>query len=324
VRPAVSGFVEKVCFKAGDEVKKGDVLFELDSRAAQLTVEKAVAELELAEAKKTQADKDIERVRKLFERNVVSTEEVDRVTGQAAPAKAAVKLAKIEVARAKLELAATKVTAPMSGHVGRPLVEPGTLVFRGSDRATLLTTVTVLDPINLTFDMDERTFLDYQRLQREKKAKGAGSSLRLRLGTENDFGHEATLESFDSQLNAATGTMRVHGSIPNPDQRLPPGMFIRVRMTLGPPRAVLVVPEDAVLSDQGKKYVLVVNDRNLAERRAVTLGPTDNGMRIIEKGLRDEDWLIIADFAGIHPGEAVAPKKKTSPKRRDSDRDQNH
>jgi RND family efflux transporter MFP subunit len=314
VRPAVGGFVQKVCFKAGAEVKKGDVLFELDSRASQLALDKAEAELALAEAKKKQSDADLKRARKLLEARI-AREEFDTITERAATAEAEVKKAKVEVARARLELEATKVTAPMSGQVGRPLVEPGTLVFRGQDRATLLTTVTSLDPIGLTFDMDERSFLTYQRLLREKQVKGAGSSLRMGLAGEKGSPHEGTLDSFEDRFSPQTGTVRVRGIFPNPGQLLLPGMRARVRMTLGPPRAVLEVPEEAILSDQGMKYVLVVNDRNVTERRAVTLGLTDNGMRIVEKGLGAEDWVVIAGLNGIHPGDSVEPRKKATPAR---------
>lgn len=321
VRPAVSGFVLKVCFKAGAEVKKGDVLFELDSRAAQLTVDKAEAELELAEAKKKEIDIDRQNARVLLQQKVASSQEFDKVTARAVAAEAAVKVAKIEIARARLELEATKVTSPMSGHAGRPLVEAGTLVFRGQDRATLLTTVTALDPIRLTFDMDERSFLNYQRLLREKKVKGADNSLRIRLAAEEEFAHEATLESLEDHVSPETGTVRVHGSFPNTGLLLRPGMFVRVRMTLGPSRAVLEIPDEALLSDQGKKYVFVVNERNIIQRREVTLGPADNDMRIIEKGLREDDWVVITGLANIRPGDPVAPRKKSSPKDSDPGRD---
>ncbi|HZV06097.1 MAG TPA: efflux RND transporter periplasmic adaptor subunit [Gemmataceae bacterium] len=310
VRPTVSGIVLKVCFKAGAEVKEEDVLFELDARLLRLALDKAEAELALAEAKKKQSDGEMKRARAL---NTVSPEDLDKVTERAATAEAALKLAKIEVIRARLELDATKVKAPMAGRVGRSLVEPGTLVFRGQDRATLLTTVTALDPIKLAFDMDERSFLDYQRLLREKKVKGAGSSLRMRLAAEEEFAHEGKLESLEDHISADAGTVRVHGSFPNPGGWLLPGMFVRVRMTLGPPRAVLEVPEEAILSDQGRKYVLVVNDRNVAERRAITPGPIDNGMRIIEKGLHAEDWVVIVGHVGIRPGDSVEPRRKASP-----------
>jgi RND family efflux transporter MFP subunit len=194
-------------------------------------------------------------------------------------------------------------------------VDAGALVFRGQDRATLLTTVTSLDPIGLTFDMDEHAFLRYRRLLREKQVKGAGSSLRMQLADENGFPHEGTVDSVEDRVDPQSGTVRVRGRFPNPGRLLLPGMFARVRMTFGPPRAVLAVPEEAILSDQGKKYVLVVNDHSVAERRAVTLGPADNGMRIVEKGLRGEDWVVIAGPADLHPGDPVEPRKKALPKR---------
>jgi RND family efflux transporter MFP subunit len=324
VRPAVSGFVTKVCFKAGAEVKQGDVLFELDPRVAQLAVDKAAAELALAEAKEKQSDADVDRALKLKEAKTASPGAMDKVRERAAVAKAAVKTAKIELDRARLELDATKVAALMSGQVGRSLVEPGTLVFRGPDRATLLTTVASLDPISLTFDMDERSFLDYQRLLREKQVKGAGSSLRLGLAGESGFPHEGTLEGFEDRVSPQSGTVRVRGSLPNPGRLLLPGMFTRVRMTFGPPRAVLEIPDGAILTDQGRKHVLVVNDRNVVERRAVTLGPIDEDRRAIEKGLGADDWVVIAGRNALHPGDSVEPRKKATPAREGASPKQGH
>jgi RND family efflux transporter MFP subunit len=321
VRPAVSGFVQKVCFKAGTEVPKGEVLFELDPRVAQLALGKAQAQWTLAEARKKQSDADVNRVGKLKDAKSISIEDLDKVMERAAAAEAAFKTAMIEMDRAKLELDATKIRAPMSGRVGRSLVEPGTLVFRGQDRATLLTTVTSLDPISLTFDMDERSFLDCQRLLRAKQGKGAVTSLRMELTGENGFPHEGTLESIEDRFSPQSGTVRVHGRFPNPDRLLLPGMSTRVRMTLGPPRAVLELPDEAILSDQGTNYVLVVNNRNVAERRAVTLGPTEKGMRIIEKGLGAEDWVVIAGQGGIRPGDLVEPRKKATREPSDPGRD---
>jgi RND family efflux transporter MFP subunit len=317
VRPAVSGFVVNVCFKAGAEVQNGDLLFELDPRAVQLAVQKAEADLVLAVAKKKQSDADLERIRQLGATGQMSRVESDKVAVQAAAAAAGIETARVEVARAQLDFQSAKIRAPMSGQVGRPLVEAGTLVFRGPDRATVLTTVTSLDPIGLTFDMDERSYLRYQRLLREQKVKGAGGPLRMAVADEEGFPHEGTLESFEDRVSPQTGTIRVRGSSPNPGRLLLPGMFVRVHMTFGPPRAVLVVPEEAILSDQGKKYVLVVNQGKVTERRAVTLGPADNGMRIVEQGLREEDWVVITGLADIHPGDPVEPRKEAAPKRSD-------
>jgi RND family efflux transporter MFP subunit len=324
VRPAVSGFVQKVCFKAGAEVQKGDVLFELDSRAAQLTVDKAKAQLALVEAKKKQSEIERNNAKALLANKTISSGEFDRISWQVAAAEAAVKLAEIELDRARLELEATKVTAPMSGRVGRPLVDAGSLVFRGQDRATLLTTVTALDPIGLTFNMAERAFLDYQRSLREKKVKGEGSSLRIRLTGEEEFAHEGTLESLEDHISPETGTVRVHGSFPNSGLLLRPGMSILIRITLGPPRAVLEIPEEALFSVLDRKYVFVVNESNIVQQREVTLGPDDNDMRIIEKGLGEKDWVVIAGLGNLRPGDRVEPRKKSAPKPSDPDRDQDH
>jgi RND family efflux transporter MFP subunit len=315
VRPAVSGFVQKVCFKAGARVKKGDVLFELDPRAARLALDKAEAELALAEAKRKRSRADLERASNLLKTRGIGREDYDKITEQVAAAEAAVKIARVEIDRARLDLEATKVVAPMDGQIGRPLVDPGTLVFRGQDRATLLTTVTSFDPIILNFDMDERSYLRYQRLVREKQVDGAGSVLRMRLASEKGFPHKGTLESVENHVNPRTGSVQVRGIFPNPGQRLLPGMFAGVRMTFGPPSAVLEIPEEAVLTDQGKKYVLVLSKGNVAQRREVTLGQTDNGLRIIEKGLGAEDWVVIAGLGKIQPGDQVEPRKKVTGKK---------
>jgi RND family efflux transporter MFP subunit len=307
--------VQKVCFKAGAQVKKGDVLFELDSRACQLALEKAETELAQAEAKRNEEEIDLKRFKRMVEIKSVSAEDIDKATFRVTAAEAAVKTAKIGVARARLEMEGTKVTAPMSGRVGRPLVEEGALVFRGQDRATLLTTVTSLDPIGLVFDMDEFSLLRYRRLLREKQVKGEGSSLHMKLTGEADFSHEGRLESFENTVNPGTGTVLVRGSFPNPEQLLLPGMFAQVRMTFGPPRAVLEVPVGAIQTEQHKNYVLVVGEGNIAERRHVTLGWADNGMRVIEKGLDAEDWVVITGLASIRPGDRIEPRKETTPKR---------
>jgi multidrug efflux system membrane fusion protein len=175
--------------------------------------------------------------------------------------------------------------------------------------------VTSLDPIGLTFDMDEQSFLRYRRLLREKQVKGAGSSLRMQLAGENGFPHEGTLESFEDRVSPQSGTVRVRGSFENPGRLLLPGIFARVRMTFCPPRAVLEVPEEAILSDQGQHYVLVVSEGNIAQRRAVTRGWADNGMRVIEKGLGADDWVVIAGLRGIRPGDPVEPRNKVTPER---------
>jgi multidrug efflux system membrane fusion protein len=317
VRPAVNGVVKSVNFTAGAEVKKGDLLFELESDALALTVQKAQAELTLAEAKKRQAEVDLEMKRELARTALTTRQEADKSAAQVAAAAANIEVAKVEVARARLDFDATKIRAPMSGQVGRPLVEPGTLVLHGPDHASLLTTVSCLDPIGLSFDIDERSFLDYQRLLREKQVKGAGSSLYMAVASDTGFPREGTLASFGDHIDTQSGTVPVRGSFPNPGQVLLPGMFARVRISFGLPRKVLVVPEESMLSDQGNNYVLVVGEDNIVQRRAVTQGSPDNAMRIIEKGVNTDDWVVIAGLAHLRPGARVAPEKTELPKRSD-------
>jgi RND family efflux transporter MFP subunit len=305
VRAAVPGSVDKVCFKTGAQVQKGDVLFELDSRLAQAEVPVVKANLALAQTEVMQSDADLAEIRT----KTASPEEVAKATLRASAAQADFKKAAIELDRAKFELQATKVRAPISGQVGRSLVVPDDV----AGTARVLTMVTSIDPIGLNFDMDQQIFLQCQRLLRDKQVKGPGSSLHMGLAGENGFPHEGTLDGFDGHANAQSGTVRARGIFPNPGGLMLPGMFARVRMTFGPPRAVLEIPDEAILSDQGRKYVLVLDSRNVAERRPVTLGHKDQDMRIIEKGLRAEDRVIITGLRNIHPGDRVEPRNVERP-----------
>jgi internalin A len=235
VRPAVSGTVESVHFKAGAEVKRGNLLFELESRVSQLDVVKAEANLTAAEARKKQVDADVARVRKLAAALQVSQEEFDERIARAATEAAAVSSARAELGRTQIVMGSTWIRAPMAGTVGRPLVEPGTLVFRGQDSATLLTTITALDPIGVTFDVDERSFLRYKRLLRESNAKGASSRVRLEVTCPDGSRREGTLEGFEDRAVPHSGAVRARGSVANEDRSLLPGMFVQVQIALFAP-----------------------------------------------------------------------------------------
>jgi multidrug efflux system membrane fusion protein len=308
IRPTVSGVLEKVCFKAGADVKKGEVLFELDSRSLKLAMQKIEVNVALAHSKKQQSDAECELRRKGGATNLLTEQQL---VAQANDAAAALKTAQIDLENAKLALEATRIIAPISGQVGRPLVEPGAFVFRGTDSATLLTSITSLDPIGVSFEMDERSFLGYQRSVRAHKVEGAGSRIHLQLSDGAGFVHEGTLDSFEDHIDMQSGTVSVRGSLANPDRLLLPGMFAKVRVTLGPPHRVLQVPEGTILSDQGQKCVPVVNNRNLVELRKVTLGRVENGLQAIEAGLREEDWVITSGFD--HSGDLVEPVKSRVP-----------
>jgi Protein of unknown function (DUF1573) len=155
------------------------------------------------------------------------------------------------------------------------------------------------------FAMDESSFLRYQRLLSQDQVQGTGSPLDLGLSDEEGFPHQGTLKSFDDKFDPATGTVQVQGSLPNPNRLFLPGMFVRVNMPFGSPQQVLVAPEEVVLSDQGKRYLLVVTDQDIVERRAVTLGAREGTMRIIEKGVSAEDWIVVGGLSKLMPGTRV-------------------
>jgi RNA polymerase sigma factor (sigma-70 family) len=161
------------------------------------------------------------------------------------------------------------------------------------------------DTIGVTFAMDERSFIRYQRLLREHQVKGPGSPLYLGLSDEDGFPHQGTLKGFDNRIDPKTGTVQAHGSLSNPDRLLLPGMFVRVRIPFGPLQKVLEVPEEAVLADLGKHYLMVVTDKDIVERRAVSLGAVEGNMRIIEKGVSAADWIVVSGLNNLMPGTHV-------------------
>ncbi|HEV2948082.1 MAG TPA: efflux RND transporter periplasmic adaptor subunit [Gemmataceae bacterium] len=319
VQPTVSGRLEKVLFQAGADVRKGDLLFEIDSISFQLSLEKAEAEVERVQTQIAQKEMDLRRAGDLVKKGYGSEKEIINAGADVTEAKAALRQAQLERQRAKLNLAATKITAPMDGRIGEPSVHPGSQVHSG-DKPTVLTTITVLDPMGVNFDMDERNFLRYRRLMGEKKVKGPGSAISIEVSDEEGFPRKGILFGFGDRIEPDTGTIRVRGKLANPDGLLLPGMFTRVRMKIGPPGPVVVLPQEAQHFDKaGRAYLLVVNDQNRIETRFVkwdqVVGPkvksseqsfdkTEVFMTVTE-GLRPDDWVIISDIQGLQSGDEV-------------------
>jgi RND family efflux transporter MFP subunit len=309
VRPQVSGFLLKVGFKAGAEVKQGDVLFEIDSRPYQAGLDKAKAGLEVALARLKHAEADVARVKALVTKGGASREDLDQAMLAVTVAAAEVKRAQADLEAAQQLLSYTKVAAPISGQVGQPLVDPGNLVSAGDrGNGTVLVKLVSLDPIGLSFDMDERSFLRYQKVVREGQVKVEGGPLQVGLSSEKGFPHTGTIDSFGPALDPVTGTIRVRGEMPNPDRLLLPGLFVRVRVPFGKARKVLEVPERAVGTDQSRHFVLVVNGKDIVERREVKLGPRDDGMRSVEEGIGPDDW-VVTHPGGPQPGDKVEPRR---------------
>lgn len=320
VQPTVSGRLGKVSFQGGMDVKKGDVLALIDPATYQLAWQKALAEVERVQSQIQQKEANLTLVRKSHESGSATEKEMTKAVGEITEAKAALRKAQVDVERAKVKLADTKITAPMDGRIGESRVDPGNQVFAGGDKATVLATITVLDPIGLNFDMDERSYLHYQRLMREKEVKGTGSSLAMGVSGEEGFPRQGMLLGFGDRIDPKSGTIRIRAKFTNSDGLLLPGMFARVRMTFGRAKSVIEVPRKGVLRDQGKNYVLIVNDMNQVERRAVVTEPLDvpqgpggdmlmggasQQMQFIKEGLNPEDWVIISDLYNLKPGDRV-------------------
>jgi RND family efflux transporter MFP subunit len=231
LQPRVSGYLTKVKFHAGALVKKGDLLFEIDPRIYKAALDQAQAELALAEARLKVAEANLLRAQKLLKTNALSREEYEKIRSDREEAKGAVPVARAKVPRAELDLDSTRITSPIDGRVGFPVVTEGNFVV-GAPRPTPLANVRSVGRIYVYFDMDERTFL---RLWRARQGKDNKLPLALGLADEKGFPHKGTLDGVDNRVDPNTGTIRMRGVFANPQGLLVPGMFARVRLTVGKP-----------------------------------------------------------------------------------------
>jgi membrane fusion protein, multidrug efflux system len=313
VSASVNGKIEKICFKPGAEVKKGEVLFQLDSTAYRIALDKAEADLASAAAQKKLSETRLKRARQMKESKALGQEEYDQTVAEAAAAEAKWKAAKADHDRAKLKLAATRITAPADGLIGEAEVGVGNYVTAEGGAVLVLATITSVDPIGLSFDMDESSFLRYRRLLRAGEVKGTGSPIAMALVDEESFARTGTLEGFDVRIDPKTGTIRVSGTFPNHDRLLLPGLWARVRMPFGKPRPVLEIPAQALGNDQGKSWVYVVNKLNTIEKRFLKDIFGYDGISLVEEGLDADDLVVVEKLTDIHTGDKVKPERTREP-----------
>ena len=305
VRARVSGYLNAIHFKAGSEVKAGDLLFEIDSRTYAAEVERNEGLLANAKAKIKRTEADLERQKTLREKGVNAQSELDLAIAEQGVAAAAIQTNEASLARAKLDMDFTKVTAPVAGRTSRERITVGNLV---SSDTTMLTTIVSLDPIYAYFDIDERTMLEIQRLIREKKMKSAREQdveVLLGLANETGFPHVGVIDLVDNRVSATTGTIQIRCRFPNADRVLTPGLFVRVQFQMGPTRTKLLVPEQALAQQQGQRYVYVVKPDNKVERRDVTVGRQDGSLRVIETGLQAGEKIIVQGHLRVRTGMEV-------------------
>ena len=312
LRPRVSGYIDKVNYVEGDEVKKGDVLFTIDARSYQAEYDRARAELTRARTQATVARSESERAKKLSEQQAISTESWEQRRAAADQAGANVQAAQAALDAAALNLEFTKVRAPIDGRAGRAMVTAGNLVTAG-DSASVLTTLVSLDTVFVYFDADEGTFLRYAQMARKgERPSERDSELPVKVGLsgEEGFPHTGKVDFLDNQVTRSTGTIRVRALLDNADRAFTPGLFARVQLLGSGEFQAMLIDDKAVLTDQDRKYVYVVDKEGKAQRRDIQLGRTAEGLRIVQQGLAAGDRVIIDGVQKVFmPGMPVQPRR---------------
>ena len=310
VRPRVSGFVSAVRFTEGAMVRKGDLLFQIDPRPFQAEVDRLHAELTRTRATVERANSELARAERLRQENAIANEERDRRASFAQESAAQVAAVEAALRAAELNLDFTQVTSPINGRVSRAIVTEGNLVSSGPGEATLLTTLVSIDPIYATFEVDEQSFLDFQRAAKTAGGKaGAGwGEIRMALAGDEDFPRTGRLQFLDNQLDPATGTIRVRAVFANTDGALTPGLFVRMRLSEGKPYPAVLVQDQAVGTDLDKRFVYVVGENKAVAYRAVTLGPLVDGLRVVRNGLEPDEVVLVNGLQRVRPGVPVDAK----------------
>lgn len=296
LRARVSGHLDAVNFQAGQLVNKGDVLFAIDPRWYQ-------AQFDLASARAVVAESEAKRAAELLAGAAISHEEADARRARAAEARAA-------LATATLDLEHTQVRAPISGRVGRALITSGNLVAGAPGNATLLTTIVSTGAAYVYADIDESTFLKFNRLARENRlvTEDARVPVELQLADESGYPRHGYIESTDNRVNPNTGTLTLRMIFPNADQALVPGLYARVRVPISAPQPTLLISERAIGTDQSQKFVLSVDKDRTANYRTVKLGATIEGKRVVRSGLAAGDQVIVNGLQRVRPGMTVEPE----------------
>ncbi len=309
VRPRVSGFIERVSFPEGATVSQGDVLLTIDPRPYEADVARADAALEQARTHESLAKQELDRASKMVSTQAISREELDARTSGYAEASAAVRAAEAASRNAKLNLEWTTVRAPISGRVGRAEITAGNLVQGGSPTASLLTTIVSLDPIFVYFDTDEQSYLKY--VGATGAAQVRGHAVQIGLANETGFPHVGALDFVDNQVDRTAGTMRIRAVLRNLDHQFAPGLFARVRLAGGAVRQATMIQDQAIGTDQNRKFVLVLKPDSTVEYRAVELGRVIEGLRVVQRGLIPGETIVINGLLRVRPGMKVAPTRAT-------------
>ncbi|WP_250463792.1 efflux RND transporter periplasmic adaptor subunit [Microbulbifer litoralis] len=303
LRPRVSGYIDKVAFEEGELVQAGDLLFQIDPRPYRARARAARAELARAKSQLALAKTEAGRAKPLLDKRAISREEYDRREATLASAEAQVSAARAALESAELQLSYTRVTAPVSGRTGRAMITRGNLA---SADQTLLTTLVSVNPMHVYFDADEQSALDSQQILDAESA----TAVRIGLAGDSGFPYRGTLDFIDNRLDPGTGTLQYRAELANPEGAFRPGQFVRVQLPVAKLEQALLVNRKAVLTDQDRRYVFVVDANNTAARRQITPGRTQGELLVIRDGLNSGDRVVVSGVQKIFAdGMPVEPQQ---------------
>ena len=311
VRARVFGYLKTIEFTDGDFVTEGQPLFTIEPDEYQAIHNQSLARIELNTAAMELAKAKHARNKNLVKSGGVTQEEFEETLAAVKDADARIKAAEADANRTAVDLKYTEIKAPISGRIDRTFVSKGNLLTGGQASGTLLTKIVNEQPMYVYFDVDERSLLRYMR-QRSATRETAPGSLRqlgipvyLQLADESEFPHEGLLDFIETEVNVTTGTARLRGVFPNANRELASGLYVRIRIPVSKPYEALLIPEQALATDQSIKFVYVVGTDGTATRRTVELGAQRGQMRIVTSGLKVGEQVIVKGLQRVRPGQKV-------------------
>jgi RND family efflux transporter MFP subunit len=312
VRARVSGYLDQIHFTDGQIVKQGDLLFTIDKRPYQNTLDQARANLQTAKSNVAFTQSDLARGQQLVRERTISEQIYEQRAQAFRNAQASVAASEAMVRQAELDLEYTELRAPIAGRIGDRRVTQGNLVMGGTGGTSLLATIVSIDPIRFEFTFDEGALLRYQRLASGKGevAGLGGTAVRLKLLDETDFSHPGRMDFVDNVIDRASGTIRGRAQLSNADGLFTPGMFARVQVPASAPYQALMLPDAAIATEQARKFVYVIDQDNVARLRYVTLGQVVDDLRVIKDGLADSDRVVINGLMRVRQGQKVTPEEQ--------------
>jgi multidrug efflux system membrane fusion protein len=318
IRARVSGYLDSVHFTDGQVVKKGDLLFTIDRRPYQTTLDQTRANLAQARANLAFTETDLARAQQLVRDRTITEQTFDQRTQAKRVAEASVAANEALVRQAELDFAFTELRAPVDGRIGDRRVSRGNLVTGGTGgNTTLLATIVSVDPIRFEFTFDEASYLRYERFAKAGNDAAdpvVATPVKLKLIGERAFDHEGHVDFIDNAISQSSGTIRGRAVFPNPSALFTPGMFGRIQVPGSSPYEALLVPDEAIGTEQARKFVYVVDADDTARQKYVTLGQIQEGLRVIKDGLSAGDRIVVSGLTMVRPGTKVAPQEEAPPR----------